>query len=121
MSERNQNQSEELTALYQEVTSLRQDLAALPPAVGAELATGLQPLAALKPLSAALLQSHQTLSSELAAVRPEVRKLMWHLAVPREERFLGWNREEWNWLGAIWLLGAAAGIVGASLLIAWLT
>ena len=33
----------------------------------------------------------------------------------------GVDREEWMWLGAIWVLGAASAVVGVNLLIAWLT
>lgn len=121
MSERDQSQSGELRALRQELTSLRQEIADLPPAVGAELATGLHPLAAVQPISAALLQSNQALFSELEAVRPEMQKLTWHLAQPVKVTFLGWSREEWSWLGAVGVVGAATAIVGVNLLIRWLT
>ena len=112
-------------SLNEEIRILQEAVAGLPRATAAHvhqaLSQGLQPVAELKPSVAALTRSTQALSSQLEAVSPEVHKLAWHLAKPRAPTFLGWDREEWMWLGAIWLLGAATAVVGVNLLIAWMT
>jgi len=112
-------------SLNEEIRILQEAVAGLPRATAAHvsqaLRQGLQPVAELKPSVGALTRSTQALSSQLEAMSPEVHKLVWHLAHPRAPTFLGWNREEWMWLGAVWILGAATAVVGANLLIAWLT
>ena len=112
-------------SLNAEIRILQEATAGLPRAtaahVSAALSAGLQPVTELKPSMTELSRSIQALSSQLAAMHPEVRTLAWHLTKPRQPTFLGWDREEWTWLGAIWLLGAAMAVVGINLLISWLT
>ena len=112
-------------SLNAEIRILQEAVAGLPQATASHVAQalrqGLHPVAELTPSVGALTRSTQTLSSQLEAMSPEVRKLAWHLAHPRGPTFLGWDREEWMWLGAVWILGAATAVIGANLLIAWLT
>ena len=112
-------------SLHEEIRILQEAVAGLPRAMAAHvsqaLREGLKPVTELKPGLAALARSNQALASQLEAVHPEVRNLVWHLTKPRLPTFLGWNREEWTWLGAMWLLGAAMTVVGVNLLIGWLT
>ena len=112
-------------SLNEEIRILQEAVAGLPRATAAHvhqaLSEGLQPVAELKPSVTALTRSNQALSSQLETVGPEVRKLVWHLAKPTVPTFLGWDREEWTWLGAMWLTGAAMAVVGVNLLIDWMT
>ena len=112
-------------SLNEEIRILQEAVAGLPRATAAHvsqaLSAGLKPVAELKPILAALARSNQALASELETASPEVRTLVWHLTKPRLPTFLGWDREEWTWLGAVWLLGAAMTVVGVNLLIGWLT
>ena len=104
---------------------LQEAVAGLPRATAAHvsqaLSEGLKPVAELKPILAALARGNQALASQLETVSPEMHTLVWHLTKPRLPTFLGWDREEWTWLGAVWLLGAAMAVVGVNLLIGWLT
>ena len=96
--------------------------AAEPEQGGARKTTALRPRAWLMETRAAwAAQANQALASQLAAVGPEVRKLVWHLTKPTLPTFLGWDREEWTWLLAIWLTGAAMAVVGVNLLLDWMT
>ena len=110
MSERNQRQSEELTALRQELTSLRQELAELPPAVGAELAGGLKPVEQLGTTLAHPMRVAQTLTEQLARVSAQLqlleRQLADKLTIP-EPTWLGVTRREWNAV----LAGIPVGVV----------
>lgn len=112
-------------SLNEEIRILQEAVTGLPRATAGHvhqaLREGLQPVAELKPSVITLARSIQALSSELEAIEPEVRKLTWHLEKPTVPTFLGWDREEWVWLLAIWLTGAAMAVVGANLLIGWLT
>ena len=100
MSERRgRNQSEDLAALYQELTHLRQEIAELPPAVGAELAAGLKPVEQLGPTLAPPTRVAQTLIEQLARVSAQLqeleRQLGDKLTIP-EPTWLGVTRREWN-------------------------
>jgi len=110
MSERSQNQSEELTALRQEVASLRHELATLPAAVGAELAAGLKPVAHLETTLAPPTRVAQTLQEWLARVSAQLQELERQLAdkltIP-EPTWLGVTRREWNAV----LAGIPVGVV----------
>ena len=98
-------------SLNEEIRILQEAVTGLPRATAAHvhqaLSEGLHPVAELKPSVMTLARSIQALSSQLEAVSPEVRKLMWHLEKPTVPTFLGWDREEWTWLGAMWLTDAA--------------
>ena len=112
-------------SLNEEIRILQEAVTGLPRATAAHvhqaLSEGLHPLTELKPSLAALARSNQALASQLETVGPEVRKLTWHLEKPTVPTFLGWDREEWMWLLAIWLTGAATAVVGVNLLLGWLT
>ena len=119
MSERSgESLNEEIRILQEAVTGLPRATAAH---VHQALSEGLQPVAELRPNVVTLARSIQALSSQLAELDPAVRKLTWHLEKPTVPTFLGWNREEWTWLLAIWLTGAAMAVVGVNLLIDWMT
>jgi len=111
MSERRgRTQSEELTALRQEVRSLRQENAALPPAAGAELATGLKPVEQLGTTLAYPTQVAQALAEKIDQVSAQLqeldRQLQAKLTIP-EPTLLGVTRREWNAVGA----GIPVGVV----------
>lgn len=111
MSERRgRTQNEEWTALRQEVRSLRQEIAALPPAVGVELAAGLKPVEQLGTTLAPPMQVAQALAAKLDRASAQLseldRQLQAKLTIP-EPTLLGVTRREWNAVGA----GIPVGVV----------
>ena len=91
--------TEDLAVLHQELTSLRQEIADLPSAVGAELAEAMKPVERMGTTIAYPTLVAQALKEKLDSVSDQLqqlsRKLEGEIMIP-EPTLLGMTQREWN-------------------------